>query len=117
MNPGENMRRIRETFKLSRAEVSAMTGVNDQYIGDIERDESSPTLEVLQKLASAYNITISELVGEVSLYNEKLNGLIKKLKYTNKNDVYRLLKTFEKLSKKEIDLLIDLINEMKKSPV
>lgn len=110
------MRKIRETLKLTRGQVSEMTGINDQYIGDIERDESNPTFEVLQKLASAYSITISELVGEVSVYNEKLNNLVKKLKYTDKHDVYRLLKTFEKLSKEEIDIFINLINEMKKSP-
>lgn len=116
MKPGENIRKIRETLKLTRAQVNEMTGINDQYIGDIERDESSPTLEVLQKLATAYNVTVSELIGEVSIYNEKLNTLLKKLKYTDKHDVYRLLKTFEKLSKEEIELLINLINEMKKSP-
>lgn len=116
MKPGDNIRAIREALKLTRAQVSEMTGINDQYIGDIERDESSPTLEVLQKLATAYKLTVSEIIGEVSPYKEKLNVLLKKLKYTEKLDVYRLLKTFEKLSKEEIEMLINLINEMKKSP-
>lgn len=116
MKPGENIRRIREDLKLTRVQVSEITGINDQYLGDIERDESNPTLEVLQKLANAYEVTLSELVGEVSVYNRKLNGLIKKLKYSEKLDIYRLLKTFDKLSKEEVELLINLINEMKKSP-
>ena len=116
MRPGENIRKIREALKLTRSQVSEMTGINDQYIGDIERDESSPTLDVLLKLATAYKLTVSEMVGEVSPYKEKFSLLLKKLKYTEKLDVYRLLKTFDKLSKEEIDLLINLINEMKKSP-
>ena len=113
MNIGENIRRVRENLKLSRKDVHEKSGIHFQYLGEIERGESNPTLEVVTKLAETYNVTVSELIGEVSLYNAKLNSLIKKLRFTERLDIYNLLVAFETLSKSDTELIIKLISEFK----
>ncbi len=39
-----------------------MAGLNKNSIGAIERGESSPTIETLDKIAKAFNIDIIELI-------------------------------------------------------
>lgn len=112
---GENIRRVRENLKLSRNDVQDITGIHYQYLGEVERGESNPTIDIIIKLASAYNVTVSELIGEVSIYNSKLNSLIKKLKYTANLDIYNLLVAFENLNKSDSDLLIKLITDFKEN--
>lgn len=116
INIGESMRSIRESLKLTRKQVQNDTGINMTYLGQIERNESSPTIDILLRLAKYYNITVSELIGEVNRYNGKLNELIKKMKFSNKTDIYVLLNVFESLSPIEIKYLVNLLSEIKKAP-
>ncbi len=92
------MRSIREKKGLSRQRVQEDTNISQQYIGRIERGEANPTLEILWTLASAYNISIYELIGDPALHSSKLNSVVKKYN----------------LKKEEIELMIKLITELKK---
>ena len=40
-----------------------MAGVNDKYYGEIERGESSPTLERLELISYSLGVDIQQLVG------------------------------------------------------
>lgn len=111
---GESIRSKREEKGLSRKQVQELIDVSQQYIGEIERGEGNPSLEILIKLAEIYNVTIAELIGDPTLYNNKINNLFKKMKFTEKQEILRLLNAFEKLNKDEINSIIKLIYEFKK---
>jgi repressor LexA len=64
MNIGENIRNFREKRNMSRTDMQEVCGIGYHYIGAIERNEKTPTIETLLKISRAFNITISELIGE-----------------------------------------------------
>jgi len=64
MNIGNNLRNFRLNNKLSRKKLSEITGVSSGYIEEIENGKKKPTIEILLKISSSFNITVSELIGE-----------------------------------------------------
>ena len=57
----ENLKRLRKERKLSLGGVSELTGVSKSMLGQIERGESSPTLQTVWKIANGLRISLSEL--------------------------------------------------------
>jgi transcriptional regulator with XRE-family HTH domain len=58
---GHKVRFERLKKKLSQEELADVTGVHRTYIGMIERAEKNITLENIEKIAKALNLSISEL--------------------------------------------------------
>lgn len=58
---GEKVRIERLKLGLSQEELASKAGVHRTYIGMIERAEKNITLENIEKIASALNITLSEM--------------------------------------------------------
>ena len=64
---GSKIRILRNSKNLSLDQLGAITGLTGSYIGRLERGEEkylNPTLETLKKLATALNVTITELLSE-----------------------------------------------------
>ncbi len=57
----ENLKRIRSDRKLSLDGLAALTGVSKSMLGQIERGESSPTLQTVWKIANGLRISLTEL--------------------------------------------------------
>ena len=57
-----NLRVLRKQKGLSQEELAFLAGINRNYVGQIEREEKSPTIDVLEKLASAMDIKPEELL-------------------------------------------------------
>jgi transcriptional regulator with XRE-family HTH domain len=108
---GDNIRLHRENKGLTRKDLEDKTKITQQHIGRIERGETNPTLEVLFLLSDALKVPLSSFLGD---YPTKLDTLIKKYKFTEKNDLYRLLIAFDKLDKAEIEMIIKMIAGLKK---
>lgn len=66
---GTLLRSYRERLGLSQVEVETATGITQGHISAIERGARSPSLDVLQKLASAYKLGSDDLadVGRAAL--------------------------------------------------
>jgi transcriptional regulator with XRE-family HTH domain len=60
---GAVIRKLREEQELSRHALAEISGVNEKYIGKIERGESSPSCYVIKKLALGLNIQLSSLLN------------------------------------------------------
>ena len=58
----ENVRRIRETQKLSIDRAAELTGVSKSMLGQIERGLVNPTVAVLEKIAQGLHVSLTELV-------------------------------------------------------
>ncbi|MCX7883451.1 MAG: helix-turn-helix domain-containing protein [Caloramator sp.] len=65
MDVGANIKNLRNLKGLSRREVSEISGVSAIYLAEIEYGKKTPTIETLLKLSNAFNITVSELIGEI----------------------------------------------------
>jgi transcriptional regulator with XRE-family HTH domain len=62
---GTVVRKLREEQELSRLTLAEISGVNEKYIGKIERGESSPSCFVLKKLSIGLSIQLSSLLNEL----------------------------------------------------
>ena len=59
---GQNFARLRREKGLTQEEVSAKSGLSQQYISDLERGRRNPTVITLYKLAEAIGVSHVDLV-------------------------------------------------------
>lgn len=69
---GENIKAIREERGLSLEKLSRLADVSKSMLGQIERGESSPTVNVLWKISNGLKIPFSSLTTEQKSDTEKL---------------------------------------------
>jgi transcriptional regulator with XRE-family HTH domain len=51
-----NLRILRKQKGLSQEALAHQAGIDRNYVGQIEREEKSPTIDMIEKLATALNI-------------------------------------------------------------
>ena len=56
-----NLRILRKQKGLSQEELADSAGINRNYVGQIEREEKSPTVDILEKLAIALEVSAVDL--------------------------------------------------------
>ncbi len=56
-----NLRVLRKQKGLSQEELAFQAGINRNYVGQIEREEKSPTVDMVEKLAAALGVKPEEL--------------------------------------------------------
>ena len=59
-----NLRILRKQKGLSQEELAFQAGINRNYVGQIEREEKSPTVDILEKLAKALEIKPEDFFGQ-----------------------------------------------------
>jgi transcriptional regulator with XRE-family HTH domain len=52
----KNMRRLRHARRLSQEELADRAGINRNYVGMLEREEHSATIDMLEKLADVLKV-------------------------------------------------------------
>ena len=52
----QNLRRLRRKSGLSQEELADRAGLNRNYIGMIERQENSPTVDALEQISEALGV-------------------------------------------------------------
>lgn len=52
----KNLRRLRQRSGFSQEELADRAGLNRNYIGMIEREENSPTVDALEQISNALGI-------------------------------------------------------------
>ncbi len=63
MKIGIALRYYRAIGKLTQVQVAEQAGINEKYYGEIERDESSPTLDRLEKISYSLGVSMQQIVG------------------------------------------------------
>jgi DNA-binding XRE family transcriptional regulator len=61
---GSHIRRLREKKGWTLSELARQSSVSRSYLYQLEENESDPTQETVQKLADAFGVLVSELLGE-----------------------------------------------------
>ncbi len=56
---GERLKEIRNTRQLTLDDVAKLTGVSKPMLGQIERGQSSPTINILWKISTGLKIPLS----------------------------------------------------------
>jgi transcriptional regulator with XRE-family HTH domain len=71
MELGENMMLIRKKKSLSQSDLGKLVGTSGDVIGRYERGDIKPSIEVVQKLADALEVSIDYLVGKSNILLDK----------------------------------------------
>lgn len=58
---GQRIRNYRTTLGLSQEKLAELSGCHPTYIGQLERGEKNATLESIEKIAAALNVSLSTL--------------------------------------------------------
>lgn len=56
-----NLRRLRVERGISQEKLAADAGVDRAYLGGLERQTENPTVDLLDKIAAALSLSVSEL--------------------------------------------------------
>ena len=65
MRFGEAVRKLRQSKQISQEEFADLCGLHRTYISDIELGKRNVSLENIEKIAVALDISISQLFEEV----------------------------------------------------
>lgn len=69
---GENVKKYRHKLEISQEELADRAGLHRTYIGMIERAEKNITLVNMEKIATALQVKIEDLIKE-SNHGKKTN--------------------------------------------
>ena len=58
------VRRIRRLQEISQEELAARAGLHRTYVGEVERGERNPSIDVMERLAQGLSVSLAELVSE-----------------------------------------------------
>jgi len=104
MKIGENIRRLRIEKGYTQQYMATILDMSDNTFRNIENNKSSPTIEILNKIAAIFEIGLSDII----LYEKKFINqdncqkcAINTVVLTNK----RLMEQFNQSYKEQIELL------------
>lgn len=77
----DRLKQLRHARALSLTQAAALTGVSKAMLGQIERNESSPTVATLWKIATGFNVPLSQFLTPGSVpaqpvYDPQQNGMV-----------------------------------------
>ncbi|NPV93468.1 MAG: helix-turn-helix transcriptional regulator [Firmicutes bacterium] len=75
---GTRIREERKRAHLTQEQLAEKVGCNESYIGQVERGEKNPSLEVVVRIANALNVTVDYLLAS-NVKASKADGLIDEL--------------------------------------
>lgn len=97
---GQRIRNYRTQQKLSQEKLAELSGCHPTYVGQVERGEKNATLESIEKITSALNISLSQLFEKLG--NEE----------TSDNIPLKVYEFFSAKTKSEQEQLYRLLIEM-----
>ena len=68
---GKAVRRRRRELDLSQEELAERAELHRTYLSDIERGEGNPSLEIIEKLANALDISVASLFSDYKIDQKK----------------------------------------------
>lgn len=101
---GDRIRYFRQLKKLSQEELALNAGINTTYIGHVERGLKCPTIDTLNKICTALNITLAQLLD----FNSEASDV------DNKEAIKKISYNISNLPKEDADRIADIVAEIVK---
>lgn len=111
MNIGENIRKIRKNKKLTLKELGLKVELSEQAVGQYERGDRTPSIEILNRIAIALDISINDLLYPT---NEEKLAKVNEFQSIMKN-CFGEKEGIDVFQNKYIEVLKILSNEIKTS--
>ena len=104
---GKRIRNYRTARGLSQEKLAELSGCHPTYIGQIERGEKNATIESIEKIAAALNVSLSALFEKVDGKDGQANSiplacyeLVSAKSPEEQEQLYRILIEMDKYKKK-----------------
>ncbi len=72
---GQRIRNYRNQLGFSQEKLAELAGCHPTYIGQIERGEKNATIESIERITSALNISLSKLFEKLEFCNETISDI------------------------------------------
>lgn len=98
---GKNIRALRKTSGLSQEQLALRADINASYMGQVERGEKNPTIDVLSKISSALGMPLEQIIridtqpklqDKDNPISDKIAHQLNGLSLKEQEAVYRLVK-------------------------
>ena len=93
---GQRVRNYRIEKGLSQEKLAELSGCHPTYIGQVERGEKNATLESIEKIASAMNISLAQLFEKIDSYPMKCYELVAAKSKSEQEHLYKMLVEMDK---------------------
>ena len=98
---GQRIRNYRTQKGLSQEKLAELAGCHPTYIGQLERGEKNATLESVEKIASAMDISLSELFDKLGKSGgdniaAKCYDLVASKNEAEQKQLYKMLQELDK---------------------
>lgn len=98
---GQRIRNYRTQKELSQEKLAELAGCHPTYIGQLERGEKNATLESVEKIASAMDISLSELFDKLGKSGgnniaAKCYDLVASKNEAEQKQLYKMLQEMDK---------------------
>ena len=98
---GQRIRNYRTQKGLSQEKLAELAGCHPTYIGQLERGEKNATLESVEKIASAMDISMSELFDKLGKSGSnniaaKCYDLVASKNESEQKQLYKMLQEMDK---------------------
>ena len=98
---GQRIRNYRTQKGLSQEKLAELAGCHPTYIGQLERGEKNATLESVEKIASAMDISLSELFDKLGKSGSnniaaKCYDLVASKNEAGQKQLYKILQEMDK---------------------
>ena len=71
MGLSENLKTIRKKQKISQRKLATASGISYSMVSKLESGEQkNPSLETLEKIATALNVTVSQLMDGTNIFDQ-----------------------------------------------
>lgn len=97
---GNRIRKLRNDISLSQEQLALKAGIAPSFLGEIERNTKKPSIDSIEKIANALEISLSEffnynidtLNSSDNLYLDKILIEVKSCTLLEQEALYRILK-------------------------
>ena len=98
---GQRIRNYRTQKGLSQEKLAELAGCHPTYIGQLERGEKNATLESVEKIASAMDVSLSELFDKLGKSGSnniaaKCYDLVASKNEAEQKQLYKMLQEMDK---------------------
>ena len=97
---GNRIRKLRNDISLSQEQLALKAGIAPSFLGEIERNTKKPSIDSIEKIANALEISLSELFNynidtlnnSDNLYLDKILIEVKSCTLLEQEVLYRIIK-------------------------